>query len=206
MKTLATAFVAAFPVVLAGHAAPTVYDGITFPQGDVSFADAVTSYDPLFDGGPGPTDANFINPADAIGPPDYSNSGAVSLGDGGRIVLQFTDNALTGSNDPLADLHIFEIGSQVEHTFVEISTNGTNFLSVGTANGSTTSIDIDPFLAAANLNPFTQFFFVRLTDDTNQGGQSGSTVGADIDAVGAITSVIPEPATLSLLAALRRRR
>jgi hypothetical protein len=43
---------------------------------------------------------------------------------------------------------------------------------------------------------------VRLTDDTNEGGQGGATVGADIDAVGAISTIrvsVPEPAPLALL-------
>lgn len=215
-----TTMLAAATIAAAGSTAataqPTVYDGITFPEGDVSFVDAVVSYEPLFDGGPGPTSATFMDPASAIGPPDYSGgssgTGSVSLGDGGRITLRFTDNALAGSGDSADDLHIFEIGAQVEDTFVEISTNGTTFISVGSANGSTSSIDIDPFLTAASIAPDTKFFFVRLTDDTDRDGQSGATVGADIDAVGAIRSVIPEPATIGVLAvgaatlAGRRRR
>jgi hypothetical protein len=58
---------------------------------------------------------------------------------------------------------------------------------------------------------------VRLTDDGNEGDQSGASVGADIDAVGAISSVraqVPEPQTYALVlsglllmgAGARRRR
>lgn len=210
MKKIAAAILAT-PITMTAAAVPTTYDGITFPQGDVSFVDEVISYDPLFGGGPGPTSANYTDPSKAIGAPDYSGStGSVSLGDGGQIVLKFTDNALTGSNTAAADLHIFEIGSQIEDTFVEISTHGVSYISVGSANGSTSSIDIDPYLNALSIDPFTQFFYVRLTDDTDLDGQTGSTVGADIDAVGAITSELPEPATGTLalagLTTLNRRR
>jgi len=192
--------------LIAGNAVaqPTTYHGITFPNGDASFADVVVSYEPLFDGGPGPTHPNFIDPAEALGPPDYccgdNQPGSVSLGDGGRITLRFTDNALTGSGpDGLADLHIFEVGSQVEATFVEISVDGVTFLSVGSVSGSVSSVDIDPYLVNAGLPANTEFRYVRLTDNTNAGGQTGDTVGADIDAVGAISTVIVEcPADTNL--------
>ena len=65
-----------------------IFGGIEFPQGAASFVDMVIGYEPLFDGGPGPTHANFLDPVSALGPPDYSGgdrgTGAVSLGDGGR--------------------------------------------------------------------------------------------------------------------------
>ncbi len=165
------------------------FGGIDFPQGAVSFADRVVSYDPLFSGGPAPTHPNFTDPNEAIGPPNYSGggsgTGAVSLGSGGRIVLQFTDNALTGSDSPDHDLYIFEVGPNVEDTFVEISKDGVTWHSVGKVYGSTSSIDIDAFgFSSADI-----FTYVRLTDDPNEGGSTPSpTVGADIDAVGAISA------------------
>lgn len=107
------------------------------------------------------------------------------------MILQFTDNSLTGSGDDAFDLHIFEIGPDVEDTFVAISTNGVDFLDVGKVLGSTSSIDIDPYLSAAGLDAYTQFSFVRLIDDPNEGEITGLTVGADIDAVGAISSAPP---------------
>ena len=53
------------------------------------------------------------------------------------------------------------------------------------------------------------FSFVRLTDDFAEGATSGTTVGADIDAVGAISTAppvpppgsVPEPGTLLLVGA-----
>ena len=197
-------------VALAGasaSAAPVTYDGIAFPGGDASFADGVVE---MNFGDPAPTAPNYTEPAKAVGAPDYSGDvGSVSLGSGGSIVLEFSDNSLTGSGDADFDLHIFEIGPDVEDTFVDISVDGSSFLSVGSVGGATSSIDIDPFLAAEGLDAFTQFAFVRLMDNPDEGDRSGATVGADIDAVGAISSAapieqppsIPLPAGLPLLAA-----
>lgn len=173
------------------------YGGIEFPQGAISFADVVVSYEPLFGGGPGPTSANFMDPDAALGIPDYSGTGAVSLGRGGRITLQFTNNKLTGSGDALADLHIFEIGPDVEDTFVEISMDNVTWHAIGKVFGATSSIDIDAF----GFGLSDEFGYVRLRDDPAEGGIAGATVGADIDAVGAISTVatpVPEPGALAL--------
>lgn len=177
-----------------------MYGGIEFPDGSISFADSVVSYDPGFGGGNTPTDPNFTDPSMALGIPDYANPiGTVALGAGGRLVLQFVDNFLTGSDDSGADLHIFEIGPNIEHTTVDISVDGLIWTNVGTANGSTSSIDIDQF----GFNSSDLFSYVRLTDVRNQGSTGGPTVGADIDAVGAIStapSAVPDASSSILLA------
>ncbi len=49
--------------------------------------------------------------------------------------------------------------------------------------GSTGGLDIDAF----GFAPGDRFRYVRLTDDTDEGQQDGISVGADIDAVGAIS-------------------
>lgn len=180
----------------AAHA--VTYKGIEFPAGDISFADSVVSYTPSFGGGNVPTDTNYTDPSKALGAPDYqSPNGSVSLGDGGRIILEFVDNFLTGSSltgvaDGIFDLHIFEIGGAVEATDVHISKDGSVWESVGRVNGSVSSIDIDLF----GFSVSDQFRFVQLTDVKGLNGTTGSTVGADIDAVGAISTVInPNPGT-----------
>lgn len=195
-----------------GGAQAAVYGGVEFPQGLSSFADAVVSYDPVIKSGqPTAVHQNF---ADTVGPPNYTGqpSQYASLGDGGSITLEFIDNRLTGSGDDKKDLWIFEVGPDVEDTFVEISKNGTDWTPVGKVFGSTAGIDIDFY----GFGPADQFRFLRLTDDPNEGDQSGASVGADIDAVGAIFSVsapIPEPQTyllmlsgLGLVCAIARRR
>lgn len=196
-------------------AASVEYGGITFPEGDISFADVVVS---AIMGSPAATDSRFTDPDEALGAPDYSGgslgTGSYTLGHGGSLVLQFTDNLLTGSDSTAKDLHIFEVGPDVEGTRVEISTNGSDWLSVGNVSGSTSSIDIDAFGYDSSFS----FGYVRLTDLTHRsfGQTTGSTVGADIDAVGAISTVaapavpLPAPALLLVggigaLAAMRRR-
>lgn len=168
------------------------FGGVEFPSGAASFADSVVSYDPLFGGGPAPAASNQ-HADNAIGTPDIN--GYVSLGAGGRIVLRFTNNLLTGSNNSNFDLWVFEVGADVEDTFVDISKDGLNWISVGKVFGATSGIDIDAF----GFGTGDEFAYIRLTDDPNEGERVGSTVGADIDAVGAIsTTVVPEPGSLAL--------
>jgi hypothetical protein len=206
------------------HAVPigNVQGTVEFPAGEVSFADVIVDYSPVINSGQ-PTEP-YRGAVNALGVPDYTGSNGcadqasctfVSLGDGGSIVFRFTDNILTGSDDNSADLHIFEIGPDVENTFVDISVDGSTWLSVGSVGGSVSSIDIDSF----GYGTSDQFAYVRLTDDPNEGGQSGDTVGADIDAIGAISTVrivtTPEPGIAGLFgvglaglgaAAWRRRK
>ncbi len=179
--------------------------GTDFPQGPVSFADSVVGYSPGIVAS-GPT-TPYQGASNALGVPDYAgvnscstqaNCTFVSLGDGGSIILQFIDNKLTGSGNNSSDLWVFEVGPDIEDTFVDISKDGVTWSSVGKVFGSTAGIDLDAFgFGISDL-----FAYVRLTDDTNEGGQGGATVGADIDAVGAISTVVtptPEPATMLLL-------
>lgn len=174
--------------------------GVEFPEGAVSFADAVVSTTPT---SPPASNGNFDDPLDTLGIPNYVSNlgtGAYSLGSGGSITLQFTNNSLTGSNSTADDLWVFEIGPQTEPTMVEISQNGIDFINVGSTSGATSGIDIDPYLLLESIDWFTQFSFIRLTDIN---GNGGSTPGADIDAVGAISSsapvsAVPVPAALPL--------
>jgi hypothetical protein len=182
-----------------------IFHGVDFPGGAASFADAVVSFNPVINASNQPT-APYITPSEALGIPNYGDSGVpigyVSLGSGGSITLQFTDNSLTGSGTSAMDLWIFEIGPDVEDTFVEISKNGSTWFPVGKVFGATSGVDIDAFGFGT-----TDFFsFVRLTDDPSEGASfGGPTVGADIDAVGAISSAppvpvgVPEPSTMLLL-------
>lgn len=177
--------------------------GTDFPQGAISFADTLISYTPA-----GPPSVPHQGGFNALGAPNYAgvNSCAnqaactfVSLGNGGSIVLRFDDNKLTGSDSNALDIWVFEVGPNVEDTFVDISMDGITWFSVGKVFGSTEGIDIDAF----GFGSTDQFGFVRLTDDVNEGGGgSGGTVGADIDAVGAISTVqtvnVPEPGTFAL--------
>ncbi|MEW5686410.1 MAG: PEPxxWA-CTERM sorting domain-containing protein [Pseudomonadota bacterium] len=184
-----------------------VIGGVEFPQGAISFADAVVSYTLNPASIPG---AAYQGAFNALGAPDYNaaNSCAnqascsfVTLGAGGELVLRFTDNVLTGSGSNAFDLWIFEIGPDVEDTIVDVSVDGVTWLSVGSVTGSTRGIDIDVF----GFGTASAFSYVRLIDVFNEGGTgSGGTAGADIDAVGAISTrrvdtLVPEPGTWALM-------
>lgn len=180
------------------------FHGVDFPSGIVSFADEVVSYNPVTYGSTGqyPTERT---PSEALGAPDYSEGDGfdyVTLGDGGFLTLKFTNNSLSGSGSTANDLWIFEIGGDVEDTFVWISKDGENWSAVGKVTGGTLGINIDAY----GFGTSDRFSFVRLQDDPNEGQNSGDgeTAGADIDAVGAISSAppvqqTPEPATILLL-------
>ncbi len=177
--------------------------GTNFPQGAISFADAVVAFNPVVSGN-SPSVPHQV-PGSALGVPNYANQSNcthtpqctfVSLGQGGSLTLQFTDNLLTGSGNSQLDLWIFEVGTDVEDTSVEISSDGQQWFAVGKVSGSTRGVDIDAYGHGIH----SRYAFVRLTDDPLEGSSSGHSAGADIDAVGAISSVaaVPEPATWAL--------
>lgn len=195
--------VCALPFIFCTQASAEIIHGIEFPDGKRSFADRAVLYNPLFSGGPGPTDPNFMDKDSALKAPDYdrrTQQGAVSLGDGGLLILAFTDNMLMNSGDERKDLYIFEIGSDIEDTFVwihptkdtapklaGIQRDGDGFIGIDKVYGSTSDIDIDSFFPG--FPPFAlKFDMVKLMDDPDKDRDTGDTVGADIDAVGAITS------------------
>lgn len=167
---------AAFLIAGGASATPTTYSGVTFPNGDISFADAVISFSP----GPDVA-APHLDSSQALGAPDGNH---LSLGDGGSLIVQFTDNSLTTSGDATADLHIFEVGSAVEIFNVSISQDLITWIDLGDLSGQPTSIDID---GVAGVVAFAQYSYVRLIDVGPN--QTGSPFGeADIDAIGAISS------------------
>jgi hypothetical protein len=166
------------------------FGGQFFAQGSVAFADSVVSYDPNFGGGPVPLNT-LQNAANALGTPNYTGTGepvgndnVVSLGRGGRLIVQFTDNRLTGSGNTNPDLMIFEVGT-AELVAVAVSTDGINYTDVGFASGAFPTIDLDAY----GFNTSSRISHVRLTDVIADGSTSGDSVGADIDAVGALSSI-----------------
>ncbi|MEM9215048.1 MAG: PEP-CTERM sorting domain-containing protein [Cyanobacteria bacterium P01_F01_bin.150] len=123
----------------------------------------------------------------------------VSLGKGGVLTVEFTDNYLTGSGNAQSDLWIYEIGGIAEKTSVEISVDGTSWYDVGVAdrkdrkNDSGVGIDIDGLLAANDtLNENSLFSYVRVTD-TGGNKYRNFKAGADIDAIAALSFVKKDP-------------
>lgn len=170
------------------------FGGVEFPGGAASFADRVVSYEP---GEVAPNQPDFRDSATSLGAPDCVVPAVpgcwVSLGDGGRLTLELLDNRLRGDGTSAADLYIFEIGSSVEAMFVEVSSDGQSFTPIGRVAGQPTGVNIDSF----GFGPTASLAFVRITDDPDAGEQAGVDVGADIDAVGAISS---QPATTTTAA------
>jgi hypothetical protein len=146
----------------------STYDGIYFPAGAASFADELVS-------------ANLLGGA-SNGNPDRSS---VSLGAHGWIILKFTDNSLSTSGDSGPDLYVKEGGSsKTEMAEIYISEDGTNWLKVGNANRKTL-FDID---SISGVVQGAKYPFVKCVD-LNGKSSTMSWEGADIDSVGAISSV-----------------
>ena len=199
-----------------------------FPAGAVSFADELVDFYPGIipdpGGGPDIPLTEYRDGTNTLGVPDMdlqqfidcsSTPSAetckfVALGSGGSLTVKFTDNLLTGSGTADSDLFIFETGPP-NPTYVDISSDGVNWASVGLWPVFTLGVDIDAF--GFGVNDF--FSYVRLRDDPLSGQISGITIGADIDAIGAIsTALVPVPlpasgwllaSAVGLLGWLRRR-
>jgi hypothetical protein len=196
---------------------------VDFPAGAVSFADELVSFAPgiIFNPARGydqPLPA-YLNGSNTIGVPDFSLAQSItcfsnpnptdckfaSLGEAGSLVVKFTDNLLTGSGTPAKDLWIFLAGPG-DDTFVDISTDGGTWSNVGAFSGNP-GIDIDAF----GFGVSDTFAYVRLRDVPLSGQVTGDTLGADIDAIGAISTIaVPLPAAAwlfgSALLVLRRPR
>ncbi len=187
---LTVACATALLVLCAGGALAQICSGSTDPYlPTAAYADEVVSYEPVIIGDE--PWLRYRHPENALGrndnvPPDPCTSGCsfVTLGTGGRLTVRFSNNVLTGNGSPTCDLWIYEIGPDREATYVEISRNGQDWISLGRLVGNTDGIDID----AAGFGPSDYFWYVRVTDDPNSGGSSGSSAGADIDAIGALSS------------------
>lgn len=166
------------PSINFGEATEKTYvcknDVIYLPLGDASFADEVVAANY------GSGDIRFPE-KNCLHTPDYvetsnrrENKGVYSLGLGGSLVVKFTNNALVDVKG--TDLYVFEMG-QVEPTHLEISTDGNNWISVGTISGGVAEVDI-----SKAAKPSEYYYYVRLTDL-----KSASTVpGADVDAIATI--------------------
>ncbi len=166
------------------QAGQTYTDGkgvkVFVPCGKLAFANVLVSYGT---GNPAPVPAAAI-PSQALGEPDFDNgrdTGYVTLGCGGSIVLAFTGVRLVDVPGP--DLYVFEIGPDVEPTELEISKDGGRWIKIGRLSGGKASADIGPF-----ASPGDQFRYIRLTDLKT--ACRGNWPGADIDAVAAIGCVV----------------
>ncbi|MFT3712126.1 MAG: OmpA family protein [Archangium sp.] len=168
--------IAVLSLALAGE--PLVVKGrqgnITFPLGEVSFADEVVAQD---FGKKGLSEKYQRPTSELLGKPDKKS---FTLGCGGSITVRFTDNAVVDlPNAP--DLYIFEDGPKVEATELELSVDGVSWVKVGRIEGGTAEIDL------AGKVPSEEIYqWARLTD--LESACNAQWPGADIDAIGAMGS------------------
>ncbi len=124
------------------------------------------------------------DPQNLVGPPNevegtkWPNRRMMSLGCRGSVKAVF--NSVGFYDGPGADLVIFESGAVFESTTISISTDGKQWVRLGTIEGGKAAIDIK--------HPDTEgklFHYVLLRDRGTHCVNS-ITDGADIDAIGAI--------------------
>lgn len=157
------------------------YDRVYLPMGKISFADKLVSYKV---GVPSPTQ-KYRDSTQCLHEPNYTNyhtPNFVSLGCGGELIVEFTDNGFM--NLPGDDLYIFEVGPSREAAKIEISENGEDWIYAGQIEGGKSAID----LSDEGISQEIVFYFLRITDLKSL--CRSISAGADIDAIGAINSVI----------------
>ncbi|MBZ0326813.1 MAG: OmpA family protein [Altibacter sp.] len=157
------------------------YESIYLPLGKISFADTIIQFRL---GDPGPLE-KYTDSQQCLHEPNYTyykNPDFLSLGCGGTVTVGFTDNGFM--NLPGKDIYIFEVGPSREAAKVEISQDGIEWIYGGKISGGKSSID----LSDANVPAEVVYYYLRVTD-LKEVCKSKS-AGADIDAIGAINSVI----------------
>ncbi len=98
------------------------------------------------------------------------------------LTVEFTDNGFMNLKGD--DLYIFEVGPSREAAKVEISENGIDWIYAGKIAGGKSAID----LSDLGIDKDIVFYFLRIIDLKEL--CRSITAGADIDAIGAINSVI----------------
>lgn len=158
------------------------HKSIYFPMGRISFADSLVSYQV---GSPAPI-AKYRDSTQVLHEPnytDYNTPSFVSLGCEGELIVKFIDNGFM--NLPGDDLYIFEVGPSRESARIEISPDGINWEYAGTIDGGKSSIN----LSDVGIDRETVYYYLKIIDLKDLCENSMS-AGADIDAIGAINSVI----------------
>ncbi|MEM0947900.1 MAG: hypothetical protein AAGK37_10870 [Pseudomonadota bacterium] len=166
------------------------FDGFSFKDAEREFASRVVAFRP---GSPAATENSFLDPSNATGVPNYkSRKGAVSLGNGGVLVVAFDETPLRPGGDSSPDLVVFEVGSDEEASLIAISADGEQFFDVGRIEQGTVGVDIDEPLSVLGLPP-QEYRYVRITDEAGGNGRRGKTAGADIDALGVLVPAVAAP-------------
>jgi len=182
-------FVFFLAVGLGAVSESATYFGVTFPHGDLAFADRVVDYMAASC----VRDA-YDDPEEALGPPDAypargcegcdgCDTNAVSLGfrlsvldSRGYLIIEFVDNVLVD----VAGADLFVYITNNKPCRVEISSDGFNWIFVGETVGYPGAIDIGPYVGSGD-----EFRFVRMSDVPADEDHSDCP-GPSIDAIGAM--------------------
>ncbi len=157
------------------------YSSVYLPLGKISFADSIIEFKM---GKPLPYE-KYRDSSQCLNEPNYisyTTPTFLSLGCRGSITVAFTNNGFM--NLPGNDLYIFEVGPSEEAAMVEISTNGVDWIFAGKITGGRSYLE----LSDEKIDPEMVFYYLRITDLKEV--CNSKTAGADIDAIGAINSVI----------------
>jgi len=170
-----------------------------------SFADSVSIFE---------TSCTFSQQWDEIlGPPDAGEGSVpdmLSLGGEGRVVVLFVDNLLVNSGTTAPDIYVFESGGQIEIFEValrplndatidrleqlSIQPNENGFYSIGEIAGQPSSVDIDSLFPGYSYCEL-KFDAVEIIDVISPNPDwddcDENYDGPDIDAVCALSSIIP---------------
>ena len=141
------------------------------------------------EGEPWTEDERANGPTAVLGAPDYDSNADTNylcMGAYGSIILEF-DRWITDGDG--VDIVVYEIGSGVEETTVEVSDDLFTWYKVGVAEGASSGVDLNGLVPQG-----VKFRYVCITD---RDGGSGGWPGADIDAVEAVYTVPIEEGDVS---------
>ena len=157
------------------------YDYIYLPLGKISFADSIVSFKM---GTPAPQE-KYRDQSQCLHEPNYVNyktPNFLSLGCSGTLVVHFSDNGFMNLKGN--DIYVFEVGSEKEAASIEISENGIDWIKAGSISGGKSIIDLDDYYIPTDVI----YYYLKITD--LRGYCRSKSAGADIDAIGAINSVL----------------
>lgn len=157
------------------------YDYIYLPLGEISFADSVVSFKM---GSPAPQ-LKYRDQSQCLNEPNYvsyKTPNFLSLGCSGTLVVHFSDNGFMNLKGN--DIYVFEVGSEKEAANIEISENGIDWIKAGSISGGKSIIDLDDYYIPTDVI----YYYLKITD--LRGYCKSKSAGADIDAIGAINSVL----------------
>ena len=157
------------------------YDYIYLPLGKISFADSIVSFKM---GTPAPQ-LKYRDSSQCLHEPNYvsyKTPNFLSLGCSGTLIVSFLDNGFMNLKGN--DIYVFEVGSEKEAASIEISENGIDWVKAGSISGGKSSIDLNEY----NIPTDVIYYYLKIID--LRGYCKSKSAGADIDAIGAINSVL----------------